>query len=130
MRPPFRMAVPEELMAATSRPVSLVWGEADPWEDAKEGRRLFANLPSVVEFVTLPGVRARRESDGVQAMGMGRMVVARVGACRYRGICGAPCQHAVALTHGPAAATSAISHSHYSAVLYRYGVHGVPRTPS
>ncbi|KXZ44026.1 hypothetical protein GPECTOR_75g750 [Gonium pectorale] len=48
--------LPEDLMAATTRPVSLLWGEADPWEDAREGRRLFANLPSVVEFVTLPGV--------------------------------------------------------------------------
>ncbi|GIL72233.1 hypothetical protein Vretimale_293 [Volvox reticuliferus] len=48
--------LPEELMAATTRPVSLLWGEADPWEDAGEGRRLFANLPSVVEFITLPGV--------------------------------------------------------------------------
>ncbi|GLC34735.1 hypothetical protein PLESTB_001229200 [Pleodorina starrii] len=48
--------LPEELMSATSRPVSLVWGEVDPWEDAREGRRLFASLPSVVEFVTLPGV--------------------------------------------------------------------------
>ncbi len=43
-------------MAATTRPVSLLWGEADPWEDVREGRRLFASLPSVVEFVPLPGV--------------------------------------------------------------------------
>lgn len=48
--------LPEELMAATTRPVSLLWGEADPWEDVREGRRLFASLPSVVEFVPLPGV--------------------------------------------------------------------------
>lgn len=51
-----RPAVPEELMAATTRPVSILWGEADPWENVHEGRRLFAPLPSVVEFVSLPGV--------------------------------------------------------------------------
>jgi pimeloyl-ACP methyl ester carboxylesterase len=43
-------------MAATRRPVSLVWGEADPWESCGEGRRLFAALPSVTEFVPLKGV--------------------------------------------------------------------------
>ncbi|PNW75838.1 hypothetical protein CHLRE_12g558550v5 [Chlamydomonas reinhardtii] len=48
--------LPEELMAATTRPVSILWGEADPWENVHEGRRLFAPLPSVVEFVSLPGV--------------------------------------------------------------------------
>ncbi|EFJ52272.1 hypothetical protein VOLCADRAFT_55777, partial [Volvox carteri f. nagariensis] len=48
--------LPEDLLSATRVPVSLVWGEADPWEDVNLGRRLFAQLPAVVEFVTLPGV--------------------------------------------------------------------------
>ncbi|KAL6753405.1 Alpha/Beta hydrolase protein [Haematococcus lacustris] len=48
--------LPEELLAATKVPVSIVWGEADPWEDVRLGRTLFANQPTVYEFVTLPGV--------------------------------------------------------------------------
>ena len=36
-------------------PVSVVWGEADPWERIEWGREL-AKLPSVTEFVSLPGV--------------------------------------------------------------------------
>eukprot|EP00878_Enallax_costatus_P002483 GHUV01002663.1.p1 GENE.GHUV01002663.1~~GHUV01002663.1.p1 ORF type:complete len:406 (+),score=72.01 GHUV01002663.1:129-1220(+) len=37
-------------------PVSILWGADDPWEDMKEGRRLFAHWPCVTEFVELPGV--------------------------------------------------------------------------
>jgi pimeloyl-ACP methyl ester carboxylesterase len=48
--------LPEELLAQTRVPVSILWGEADPWEDHVEGRRLFGGYPCVEEFVTLPGV--------------------------------------------------------------------------
>lgn len=48
--------LPEDLIRATTRPVSIVWGAADPWEDVVLGRQLFASLPGVTEFVELPGV--------------------------------------------------------------------------
>ncbi|MEW5304367.1 MAG: hypothetical protein WDW36_006980 [Sanguina aurantia] len=48
--------LPEELLAATTRPVSILWGAADPWEDVVKGRALFASYPMVTEFVELPGV--------------------------------------------------------------------------
>jgi hypothetical protein len=35
-------------------PVSILWGADDPWEDMKEGRRLFAHYPCVTG--TLEGV--------------------------------------------------------------------------
>ncbi|KAI8464386.1 MAG: Alpha/Beta hydrolase protein [Monoraphidium minutum] len=47
--------LPEDLIAQARVPVSLLWGVEDPWEDCKEGRRLFAPLPAVTEFVELPG---------------------------------------------------------------------------
>lgn len=47
--------LPEELISRTTRPVSIVWGEADPWEDVKLGRKYFGGLPAVKEFITLPG---------------------------------------------------------------------------
>ena len=48
--------LPEELISKCPVPVSLLWGEKDPWEDVNEGRRLFASLPPVEEFVPLPGL--------------------------------------------------------------------------
>lgn len=45
----------EDLIAASPAPVSIVWGEEDPWEDVKLGKQLFGGLPSVKEFITLPG---------------------------------------------------------------------------
>jgi hypothetical protein len=47
--------LPEDLISSTTRPVSIIWGEADPWEDVKLGKKLFASLPPVVEWITLPG---------------------------------------------------------------------------
>lgn len=35
--------------------MSILWGEADPWEDINLGRKFFAHLPPVVEFIPLPG---------------------------------------------------------------------------
>eukprot|EP00199_Chlamydomonas_sp_CCMP681_P001899 CAMPEP_0119102830 /NCGR_PEP_ID=MMETSP1180-20130426/1445_1 /TAXON_ID=3052 ORGANISM="Chlamydomonas cf sp, Strain CCMP681" /NCGR_SAMPLE_ID=MMETSP1180 /ASSEMBLY_ACC=CAM_ASM_000741 /LENGTH=370 /DNA_ID=CAMNT_0007087191 /DNA_START=6 /DNA_END=1118 /DNA_ORIENTATION=+ len=48
--------LPEDLIAASPCPVSIIWGESDPWEDVVLGRKLFASLPPVCEFITLPGV--------------------------------------------------------------------------
>eukprot|EP00879_Flechtneria_rotunda_P028385 GHRR01030491.1.p1 GENE.GHRR01030491.1~~GHRR01030491.1.p1 ORF type:complete len:207 (+),score=68.22 GHRR01030491.1:354-974(+) len=50
--------LPERLLAGVPEgiPVSILWGADDPWEDIKEGRRLFAHHPCVTEFVELPGV--------------------------------------------------------------------------
>lgn len=47
--------LPEELLQAVTVPVSVVWGEEDPWEKIEWGRE-FAKYPSVQEFVSLPGV--------------------------------------------------------------------------
>lgn len=47
--------LPEDLVAQVQVPVSILWGNKDPWEDCKEGRRLFASLPAVTEFVELDG---------------------------------------------------------------------------
>ncbi len=49
--------LPEDLISRTTRPVSIVWGEVDPWEDMTMAKQYFAHLPSVKEFVTLPGTR-------------------------------------------------------------------------
>jgi pimeloyl-ACP methyl ester carboxylesterase len=48
--------LPEELLEKTSVPVSMLWGEKDPWEDMKKGRDLFSGYSCVKEFVTLPGI--------------------------------------------------------------------------
>ncbi len=42
-------------MQAVEVPVSVVWGEADPWEKVEWGRE-FVKYASVEEFVSLPGV--------------------------------------------------------------------------
>lgn len=47
--------LPEELLPEVECPVSLVWGENDPWEPMELGRETFANFPCVKEFVPLPG---------------------------------------------------------------------------
>lgn len=48
--------LPEELIKQCPVPVSILWGEADPWEDVVMAKKLFAHQPSVVEFITLAGV--------------------------------------------------------------------------
>ena len=47
--------LPEDLISATTRPVSIVWGERDPWEPVELGRKYFAHLKGVKEFIALPG---------------------------------------------------------------------------
>ncbi|KAL6768019.1 CPLD60 [Auxenochlorella protothecoides x Auxenochlorella symbiontica] len=47
--------LPEDLLQACKVPVSILWGEADPWEPVKLGRTL-ALYPSVEEWASLPGV--------------------------------------------------------------------------
>ncbi|KAI3430275.1 hypothetical protein D9Q98_004871 [Chlorella vulgaris] len=47
--------LPEEQLKAVGVPVSVIWGEEDPWEKIEWGRE-FAKYPSVQEFVSLPGV--------------------------------------------------------------------------
>ncbi|GAB4815280.1 hypothetical protein N2152v2_002326 [Parachlorella kessleri] len=47
--------LPEELLEAVTVPVSMVWGEEDPWEKIEWGREL-AKYHSVEEFVSLPRV--------------------------------------------------------------------------
>ncbi|KAL4424712.1 hypothetical protein ABPG77_000055 [Micractinium sp. CCAP 211/92] len=47
--------LPEEQLETVTVPVSVVWGEEDPWEKIEWGRE-FAKYPSVQEFVSLPGV--------------------------------------------------------------------------
>lgn len=47
--------LPEELLANSPVPVSVVWGEKDPWEKVEWGRE-FAKYATVEEFVSLPGV--------------------------------------------------------------------------
>jgi pimeloyl-ACP methyl ester carboxylesterase len=48
--------LPEELLSKMSKPVSMLWGEKDPWEDPKLGRTLLSGYPCVQEFVLLPGL--------------------------------------------------------------------------
>jgi len=45
--------LPEQLLAESRVPVSVVWGEKDPWEKIEWGRA-FAKLDAVEEFVSLP----------------------------------------------------------------------------
>lgn len=47
--------LPEDLIPKVTCPLSIVWGEADPWEKVEWGRKLAA-LPTVSEFVPLAGV--------------------------------------------------------------------------
>lgn len=37
-------------------PVSVLWGEADPWEKYEWGLKFREGYPAVEEFVSLPGV--------------------------------------------------------------------------
>eukprot|EP00884_Botryococcus_braunii_P007381 jgi/Botrbrau1/16644/Bobra.0068s0061.1 len=46
--------LPEELLQSVSCPVSILWGEADPWEKLEWGRALQG--PTVEEFIPLPGL--------------------------------------------------------------------------
>ena len=48
--------LPEELLAKTTRPVSILWGALDPWEDPKAGKEMLSGYPCVKEFVLLPGL--------------------------------------------------------------------------
>ncbi|KAG2483999.1 hypothetical protein HYH03_017166 [Edaphochlamys debaryana] len=93
--------LPEDLMAATSRPVSLLWGEADPWEDLAKGRELFAELPSVVEFVPLPGIGHCPQDEAPEVVNP--LIERFVAACAPRGA-GAGAEAAVAVAAARAAA--------------------------
>ena len=46
--------LPEELLPQMSSPVSILWGEADPWEPIELGRA-YADFDCVEEFIPLPG---------------------------------------------------------------------------
>ncbi|KAK9814391.1 hypothetical protein WJX72_005098 [[Myrmecia] bisecta] len=46
--------LPEELLERVTVPVSILWGEKDPWEKLEWGRE-FEKYASVEEFVVLPG---------------------------------------------------------------------------
>ncbi|KAK9802832.1 hypothetical protein WJX73_004149 [Symbiochloris irregularis] len=47
--------LPQELLDAVKVPVSILWGEEDPWEPVNEGRK-FGDAASVEEFISFPGV--------------------------------------------------------------------------
>ena len=47
--------LPEELLAQVNCPVSILWGEKDPWEPLELGRATFAGFPCVRDFTVLPG---------------------------------------------------------------------------
>ncbi|GMH33458.1 hypothetical protein BSKO_01292 [Bryopsis sp. KO-2023] len=47
--------LPDELLEAIDVPVSILWGQGDPWEKVEWGRE-FEQYSSVEEFVELPGV--------------------------------------------------------------------------
>lgn len=47
--------LPEELLAEVSCPVSILWGECDPWEPLSLAEEAFKDkFPSVVSFETIP----------------------------------------------------------------------------
>jgi pimeloyl-ACP methyl ester carboxylesterase len=70
-------------------PVSLLWGAEDPWEDSREGRRLFASLPPVTEFVELPGCGHCPMDEAPQLVNP--RIKAFVAACTApRGVAGVP----------------------------------------
>lgn len=48
--------LPDDLLAACTKPVSILWGEKDPWEPIADGRK-FQRHSCVEEFIDLPGVR-------------------------------------------------------------------------
>lgn len=48
--------LPEELLPQVSCPVSILWGESDPWEPIEKGR-VYGEYECVEEFVALPGVQ-------------------------------------------------------------------------
>ena len=48
--------LPDELLEAAQCPVSILWGEKDPWEPVAAGRAMQKHS-CVEEFVPLPGVR-------------------------------------------------------------------------
>lgn len=49
--------LPEDLVRNCPVPVSVVWGDADPWEKIEWGREfLSSKYPAVEEFVSLPNV--------------------------------------------------------------------------
>lgn len=47
--------LPGELLQKVTQPVSILWGSEDPWEPIEKGRN-FAKLPSVEEFIEIPGM--------------------------------------------------------------------------
>ncbi|KAK9905695.1 hypothetical protein WJX75_004737 [Coccomyxa subellipsoidea] len=47
--------LPEELLPQVSCPVSILWGEKDPWEPIEKGRA-YGEFDCVEEFIPLPGV--------------------------------------------------------------------------
>jgi pimeloyl-ACP methyl ester carboxylesterase len=46
--------LPEELLPQVKCPVSILWGEADPWEPIEKGRA-YGEFDCVEEFIALPG---------------------------------------------------------------------------
>lgn len=46
--------LPEELLPQVSCPVSILWGEKDPWEPIEKGRA-YGEFDCVEEFIPLPG---------------------------------------------------------------------------
>ncbi len=47
--------LPEELLPQITCPVSILWGELDPWEPIEKGRA-YGEFNCVEEFVPRPGV--------------------------------------------------------------------------
>lgn len=47
--------LPETLLKECPVPVSILWGEKDPWEKIEWGRE-FCKYPAVEEFISLPGI--------------------------------------------------------------------------
>ena len=47
--------LPEELLPQVGCPVSILWGEADPWEPIAKGR-VYGDFDCVEEFIPLPGM--------------------------------------------------------------------------
>ena len=45
--------LPEELLERVTLPVSIMWGEHDPWEPIEMGRSSFTKYPCVKEFIVL-----------------------------------------------------------------------------
>lgn len=50
--------LPEELLPQVTCPVSILWGEADPWEPIEKGRA-YGEFDCVEEFIPLPGAPKR-----------------------------------------------------------------------